>query len=240
MNVRRRLPVLLASAVLVLAGCTDEPEAGEEPTVEREYVVLVDDGTDQMQGEPGAYAMTARGGTTPPLAVVDVPAGFSHFGSFVIWPFDTGTEAEDDDPTQAVQYWTVHGVHRDPCRREGAAPEIGGSVDDLVEALEAQRLTRTSTPEPVTLGGHEGRYVELAPPRDVDFAECDEGYFMFWEGSPGDADHQAVPGSVERVWILDVDGARVVLAAIVGPGLAPADAEVLDDIVTSVRFDQPA
>src|SRR5215218_6050849 len=95
---------LLAAIAVLLLGCgvTDETPAGQggtdNPTSPTEatrsaddsrgFVVLLDDDADpdQIEGEPGSYAMTARGATEAPWAVVDVPAGFTNFGFFAVWP----------------------------------------------------------------------------------------------------------------------------------------------------------
>lgn len=240
MNVRRPLWLPLAAGLVVLAGCSDEPRAeADEPRDEAGYVVLEDDDADpdQMNGEPGAYAMTARGHESAPLAVVDVPGGFTNFGAFAMWPEESASEVE---PFQAIQYWTVFGVHSDPCRHEGAAPEIGSSVEDLAGALAEQELTDVSTPEPVSLDGHDGLYVELAVPPDVRLERCGHGYYMFWDGSPDDQQHTADgPGAVDRLWIVDVDGVRVVLLASTSPEATGDQAEALSDIITSVRFLDP-
>jgi hypothetical protein len=236
MKTRLHLWLPFAAGLIVLTGCSEDPVANAD---EPGYVVLKDDDADpdQMNGEPGAFAMTARGHEKAPLAVVDVPAGFTNFGFFAMWPRESASEVE---PFQAIQYWTVYGVHSDPCEHQGAAPEIGASVEKLVEALEAQELTEVSEPEPVSLDGHDGLYVELTVPSDVRIRTCGLGYYMFWDGDLDDQQHTAdAPGSVDRLWILDVDGARVVLAAITGPGATDAQAETLADIVTSVRFVEP-
>src|SRR5690242_6581619 len=77
-----------------------------------DYVLLTDDDAnpDQVRGEPGAYALTARGAATPPLAVLDVPAGHASFGSFALVP----KGFPDVDVLSSVQYWTVDGVFVDP------------------------------------------------------------------------------------------------------------------------------
>ncbi len=227
--------------VLLLHGCADQTSSAAA-----DYVLLLDDDSqpDQVHGEAGSYALTARGDGTPPLGLLDVPAGFENFGFFALVPQGFFDDSEEDTPYpfRAVNYWTVHGVFTDPCDRHAqGAREIGGSVDDLVRALRAQRLTSTSPPAPVTLDGHDGIYVELTVPRDVSFENCDQGYYYFWEGRPGDAQHVAdSPGAVERVWILDVDGERAVLTAISALGVSDEQVEELTEMVESVRFVAPA
>lgn len=182
-----------ATVPLVLIGCsndaTSQPagERSSDPSGAQEYVLLLDDDSvpDQVQGEPGAYALTIRGAETAPLAVLDVPAGFSNFGSFALWPFGTGEVDGDrtEEPFRAVQYWNVHGVFPDPCDRGGrAAPSSGDSVQELAAALAAQQLTATTKPVPVSIDGHEGLYVELTVPRDVEIDECRDGYYLFLGG----------------------------------------------------------
>ena len=107
----------------------------------------------------------------------------------------------------------------------------------LVAALSAQRTTRTSKPVPVTLDGHHGSYLELTVPATVRVARCADGYFMPWEGKPADAQHSVeTPGTVEHLWILDVDGQRVVLDAIAAPEVTPAEVDELTAMVESVEF----
>jgi hypothetical protein len=240
MNVRRHRWLPLAAGLLMLTGCTDEPAADAiEPHDETTYVTLSDSDADpdQMNGEPGVYAMTARGQTSAPLAVVDVPEGFSNFGSFAMWPQEVAAETE---PYQAIQYWTVHGVHPDPCRHRGGAPEIGGSVVDLAGALETQRVTTmSSVPQRVSLGGYDGLYIQIRIPSTVRFERCGGGYLMVWDGSMNDAQHAWNEPGLDQLWILDVDGVRVVLLASTSPEATEAQAEALEDIITSVRFVEP-
>lgn len=248
---RARGPATVAALAALLVACgTDEnsatrnaPDASANPTTHAasdDYVLLLDDDTDpdQMEGKSGSYAFTARGEGEPPLAVADVPAGYTNFGFFAIWPVDSADESE---PFRAIQYWTVHAVSENPCRASEGATEIGGAVDDLAAALGAQKLTTATAPEPVTLDGHDGVYLELTVPTGLDFSRCQLGYFILWEGKPGDAHHTAgSPGLVERLWILDVDGERVVLAVLTADGTKSADTDELVAAVESVRFvDRP-
>jgi hypothetical protein len=227
----------LAAATLclgVLGSCADGAPGAEEA----DFVVLVDNGTDDtdmIEGEPGAYAMTARGSGTPPHAVIDVPSGYANFGFFAVWP----QSSEDDDTFRSVSYWTVNGVYADPCRRTATAPEIGPAVDDLVAALADQRRTEvTVEPAQASLDGHDGVVLEVTVPDDV--SRCDEdGRYVLWEGSPGDAHHQAPAGTTERLWILDVDGQRVVLVAAASANVPASDVSELTAMVASVRFVEP-
>ena len=59
---------------------------------------------------------------------------------------------------------------------------------------------------------------------------------MFWNGSPGDAHHQAPLGTTEEWWILDVVGQRVVLGTAATEGVPQSDVDELTAMIESVRF----
>jgi hypothetical protein len=88
----------------------------------------------------------------------------------------------------------------------------------------------------VTLDGHDGVLVSVTVPEDLDVSRCTEGRYVFWQGSPGDAHHQAPVGTTERLWILDVDGQRVVLGAAATAGVPDREVAELTAMVESVEF----
>jgi hypothetical protein len=227
----------LMVGLALLGGCADDAPDPVTP----DFVLLVDDGTeeaDMIEGEPGAYGLTPRGTSSAPYAVIDVPSGYASFGSWAVWPL-AGEDDEEDSEFSTVEYWAVHGVYADPCGWKGAAPEIGPRVDDLVTALSEQRYTEViADPRPVTLGGHEGVLLSVRVPADLDGTGCTEGRYMFWQGSPGDAHHQAPIGTTEQLWILDVDGQRVVLGTAATAAVPESDVAELTAMVESVRFVQ--
>ena len=48
-----------------------------------------------------------------------------------------------------------------PCGVVGDAPDVGGSLDDLVAAIQARPGVISTQPAPVTIAGHEGRSLDL-------------------------------------------------------------------------------
>lgn len=96
MNGLRPSWLLLAASAVVLVACSDDTTTTEPQAETPKYVMLLDDDSapDQVQGEPGAYAISARGSGTPPLAVMDVPEGFSNLGFWMVWPSDYGSAGE--------------------------------------------------------------------------------------------------------------------------------------------------
>jgi hypothetical protein len=127
-----------------------------------------------------------------------------------------GTSAHDDGLFLATDSYIVktelagdqYGVPRDPCTDQVIEP-VGGSVDDLVQALTTLPAYHVSTPQPVDLGGAHGTYLEARIPRSYDDTTCDGGAVQL-PGNPGTAVSGPAPYT-GRWWILDVDGRRVVI-----------------------------
>ena len=203
-HIRNGAAALAAIAVLGACGNDDESgtgsdkasdQAGEEPTTtatQPDYQMLPD-GSGYI--DAGRWAIPADDLPGTPRAVIDVPtAGFNGGGRW-IWTNKA-----------VIGYWTVVGVHEDPCSRSGPALSAGDTVEDLATALDAQKLTTASEAVPVTLDGHDGLYLEVSTPAELDYGTClDDGLVIFddaaaWSGPV-----------VSRFWILDVDGQRVVL-----------------------------
>lgn len=185
----------------------------------------------------GWHALTPIGPRTGPLAVVEIPDGY--VGGPLIFPADRSTGQADE--CCIVGFWTVARVYQDPCKAR-AAKDPGPSVQDLADALVAQRTTATK-PTPVTLGGYQGLYLELtAPPGLGDLSSCKGGDVAYWESDPGTRYfsapqyHAGMGLPVDRVWILDVEGQRVVLDAGVASGIDDQQAQPLIDIVESTQF----
>lgn len=190
------------AAIAVLASCGDDEEAGsgpdrtrEEPTAsatQPDYKTVPDE---SGSIEPGRWAIRADNSPETPLTVIDVPtAGFNGGGRW-IWTNKA-----------VIGYWTVDGVHEDPCARSGPAPSAGDTVEDLATALDGQKLTTATEAVPVTLDGHDGLYLQVSTPAELDYGTCRDGGLVIFD----DAAAWSEP-MVSRFWILDVDGQRVVL-----------------------------
>lgn len=171
-----------------------------------------------------------------PAFTLEVPATFSANGPFVTRGL------------LGVSVWDVGEVPRDPCHWQGTMSDPGPTVDDLVEALAAQRYRHATEPTDVTLGGYEGRLLELSVPKDwvvtgdADFEGCDvepsNGHrdFVSWLGNGEGERYMLVAGQIERVWVVDVDGQRLVVDAIYQPETPQEVRDELVGIVESIRF----
>jgi hypothetical protein len=106
-----------------------------------------------------------------------------------------------------VFFWRAARLYSDPCRPEGDAASadipVGSSVGDLVTALVDHPSLDVTAPVDVTLAGYSGKYVDLKVPDDI--SDCDKY-------RPMDAHIYAQgPGHRWHMWVLDVDGVRVVV-----------------------------
>jgi hypothetical protein len=122
----------------------------------------------------------------------------------------------------------------------------GPTVDNLVKALIAQRTRNASAPAEATLAGYKGAYLEWSVPPDmVDGENCDpwpdNGYrdFVSFLGVGGSERYQQLAGQIDRLWVLDVNGQRLVVDATYSADATDAQKAELDQIAKSLRFDQP-
>ena len=120
-------------------------------------------------------------------------------------------------------------VYSNPCQWEGTAEAVGPTVDDLTAAL-AQQPMRDARVSDIEVAGFAGNLVSMSVPDDLDAADCDQGDFRSWIGN-----HRS-PGQREDVYILDVDGTRVVVSVNYYPDLPQADLDELESVVQSLRI----
>jgi hypothetical protein len=185
----------------------------------------------------GTWVMPVWGSDTNslPRVLVEVPEGYGSPGGWVV---DRGADG-DPDNYGTVSVWTVQSVVRNPC--QGVTTyDPGPGVRDLAEALHRQRVVTTTAPTPVSVDGHSGLYLEAKFPADESrMTGCRSSQYDLWHSDGGGVYGTDIAGTVSRLWILDVDGTRVVMVADTTPHEdAAATAEVLG-IARSVHFMEP-
>jgi hypothetical protein len=238
---------LLAAASLLLTACSNDmsratqgessstPSSGatDGTTDVRPLWKLLSDEPEDVPLAAGAYGLTANG-VSEHVVVVQAPEGYQNIGG---WTFVTG------DPFHAMGFVTADRVPRDPCGSKGgdkfkAAVDPGPSVEDLAEALVAQKGTATSEPVPVTVDGHPGLYLTYQVAKGIDVQTCEARAFDIFSTGPG---AQWLGESRERaaIWILDVDGERLVLAWVAVPGVTREQMREMTRMVESARFVEP-
>ncbi len=222
--------VLAAALSLQLTGCSDDPpQAATEPSPNSPSSgaasVSEPSSLANFEGaiEPGRHRvpLISWDRTYPVDALIEVPNGFITPGGWVVENGLNGTAYGD------LMFWgDVGRVDTKPCGA-GRLVAPGPTVRDLADALTAQVPRRTTAPKPAMVGGHAGLYLEIAAPRDV--SRCDGGQFSLWTVDRADPFGYSAnqPSTVFHVWILDVDGHRVVVAVKLVPGHTTHAAEFL-------------
>ena len=109
-----------------------------------------------------------------------------------------------------------------PLGRHAPRPTDRSSVDGLVAGLASQKSRHATAATDVTLDGFTGKYMELTVPARIDLADCDDGEFRTWIDPTGGA-RNLEPGQRDLLWIVDVDGSRLVIDAALGPDTTPQD-----------------
>jgi hypothetical protein len=127
----------------------------------------------------------------------------------------------NDAPDGAfVGFYVGGSLFSDPCLTVEAEAEpdadipVGPTVDDLVTALVDHPSLDVTDPVDVTLAGYSGTYLDLTVPDDI--SECARY-------RPMDVGHIYAQGPGQRwhMWILDVDGTRVLVETNDYPGTPP-------------------
>src|SRR6478735_6349175 len=230
MSTHRTNLFVAASAALLaagLVGCTAEAAPDSAPASAPTTVRPLPSGDGVAPLEPGRYVFPVMDAAPELLPVVSVPAGFAATDDAS--GVTVGADAADDG--RMLLIWEIDSVYSHPCDATRRTVAVGPTAADLADALAAQPMRDGTTPAPVTIGGYEGFYVELSVPDDIDVDACPGGKFFSWPGR-----WQQGAGQVDMLWIVDVDGQRVVFDAWALPGASPQERAELQHMVTTATF----
>ncbi|MDX6325371.1 MAG: hypothetical protein QOK15_1725 [Nocardioidaceae bacterium] len=230
-----------AAVLLTLAACdVGRPHVADttsSPSTRPSWSLLGAE-SDGALLDAGSYGLVAAGQRVKNIAVVRAPAGYRSFGG---WTF-----VAQEGPFRSLGYWTADRVFRDPCspgapdKRDGLR-DPGPRVDDLASALSAQRWAGTSDPVPTRVDGFDGLYLDYQVPSHLDLARCERRAFDVFTASPEDRHGWFLAAAGERaaIWILDVEGQRVVLSWVAMPGSTAEQRQELSVMARSTNFERP-
>jgi hypothetical protein len=161
-----------------------------------------------------------------------VPDGWNAFGPWVMF--------ESNQPPTGAGTAFIRGAWllSDPCKFDTPWIPVGPTVADFVNAVANHPLLDTTTPVDVTLAGYSGKYFDLQVPADISNCEVEPGtseppIYRPWE--PGV--YAQGPGQRWHMWVLDVDGVRVVVQSFDYAGTSAAHRAELQAIVNSIRIE---
>ena len=179
-----------------------------------------------------ALDTTPAGRAHLPKIAVTLPSGWQGYQGFAV------TKDRGLTGVMGLSFWDVDQVYGTPCTwKSKGMVDPGTTIGGLAAALSRQPLRNATAPTNFVLAGALGKYVRLSVPRHIDFAHCDKGYFESWTGLGWARDRwEQGPGQVDRVWILNVLGQRLVVDANYLPSATRADRAELDRVVHSIRF----
>ncbi len=174
------------------------------------------------EGQPGCTEAPADDSIA---FTVTVPNGWSVSELGGIW-------ADSNAPPDGAMliFWRGGWLYEDPCNASGSpSVEVGPTADDFAAALADHPLFDATEPVDVTLDGYAGKYVDVTAPSDID--QC-VGEYRLWD--PGiyaqGPDHQW------HLWILDVEGIRVVVQTMDYPGTSADRQAELQAMVDSIEI----
>lgn len=181
-------------------------------------------------------------------AEIDVVSGFRTVLStldrqtYVTAPVDRNTPPRP----AGLAVWAVTGVNADPCHGDPLPAfqryrDPGPTVSDLAGALSRQPYRVGGPPQPVTLAGYDGLYLELRFPDGFEPGACATGRYEAWASvdphSRGRAERFWYDaGSVDRLWILDVEGTTLVVNSFHDTRTPEDQLAALDTMVDSLAI----
>ena len=122
-------------------------------------------------------------------------------------------------------------LYADPCQSDRLqTQQPGPAVADLATALANLPGLQATTPTDVSLGGYQGKQLTLTAPASGSGCTPGPDGYALWQ-LPLGAVNNLTPGGSDRVWILDVNGQRLVIDSQVPPSQTAAEVQgVLDSI----------
>lgn len=179
---------------------------------------------------PGSYTVSDP---FPVDVTFEVGPGWSMWSSGV-GPDTVAVYEDSFDPPagHGIGFLIVDNVYADPCQPSAGPmdPPVGPGPEDLAAALAAQTGTESTDPVPVEIDGFAGVYLDY---RNTGGGECST--FVRWVTSGGQ--REALVNERDRVWILDVDGTRLVIDAFSFGGTSDADLEEIRTMIESLDIE---
>jgi hypothetical protein len=164
---------------------------------------------------------------------ITVPEGWSGI--------DTAVWLEENQPPSgaAVGFGRGGWLLSDPCKYIDTDVPVGPTVADFVDAVAQHPILDTTAPVDVTLGGYTGKYFDLQVPADISMCETDPGNPgsgpIYRPYEPGI--YAQGPSHRWHLWVLDVDGVRVVVQSMDYAGTSEQHRTELQAMVDSIQIE---
>jgi len=180
---------------------------------------------------PGRYFLDPDGDDATPLRVTYQVTP----GDWEAWFGAVKLLVADEPQTTGLSIATVTNVAADVCPPTPLDPPVGPTVDDLATAL-SQLFEVTAPPTDVTLLGYEGKHLVLSEQStSVDCPDPDP-YNRTTPINGGSFSGDDGPGLTVELWILDVEGTRLVLGKFDTPQSSAQDLAERDAVFDTIRI----
>jgi hypothetical protein len=182
--------------------------------------------------EPGRYLIAYEWHTAVPFSFT-MPSGWvsENFGRTV-------SKHPDQPHEMGWNPFVIDKIFSDACSADDESEvEVGPSVDDLVNAVLSQPGPATSGPVEITMDGYPGKRVDLTVRTGLDPSTCRiEVGLQLWKDRGGK--HQVLlPDGTISVYIVDVDGERLVIATQYREGSSEEDIAEMEAIIASIEIE---
>ena len=244
-----KLPLAAAIVMLILSGCAGAtpsaaPATAASPTARSatSAPATAEPVPEVMEG--GRYLFRPLPEAPSLTLVATGPDGWQGFPS---WAMDGPDPVGADAPSGiGISFFSANGVYSDPCHwdalgtGDAGSPgdvAVGPTVDDLVAALRANTFYTSSVATPVTIDGYAGQELELQLPDDP-FTTCDKddpddpGGHAFVFSGPGL--YAQGPANRWHLFILDVEGTRLIAVVLSYEGTPQADLDLARNVIETL------
>ena len=177
----------------------------------------------------GRYQVDAGPGVQ---VTVDIPAGWSSNNNWVA----IGPRQNAVPDGMAIRFYQVVNLFTDPQSQGELNPPVGPTVANLVDAVVNHPGWTATTPTDITIDGRAGQLVSFAIPADAPLTGSDPKFYMFLDHTGGSI-YGWAPEQTFDLYIVDVDGVRVVIEAFHYPGTSADDLAAQRTVVQSVQLD---
>ena len=212
-----------------------------DPTA-RPYPIFV-----SVRAAAGATRLIPAG-SSPVNVEVTLPAGWARASAAMYV-----TPASTSQVGLSISAWTVRHVNLFPCRwstpafsdelfersAEGQAQALAawwGQDPDAPFSSNATIAPIGTKPRATTLGGYPAWYVEVLVPSVFDLSQCDGGQLVLWQTADGHTRYALGPGELDRLWVVDIHDAPIVIDASLPVMASSADEAALQRIVDSIAI----
>jgi len=235
---RSRSTLLTLMAAVVLAACSSSSTATSAPAAQTPAptptaapIALPLSPGDPQVLNGGAYLVRDP---FPIPVTVTVPAGWTGelAGPYAVF-FDNGGA----DGRATISLTLSQSIYADPCTDRGLLnPQPGPTVDDLASALARLPGFTATTPTDLAVAGFRGKQLTLTAPDNFNSCVLSSDGYRIWQLPEGHV-FSFAPGERMALWILDVNGKRLVVSGETLPGTTAQDQAKVRAILDSIRIE---